>query len=84
MRRLLVVFAGLGMAGWAEEARVTIQPGTPLRVALAAKTRLGAVGEPVRGSLFEAVYVGDREALPAGAVVEGKIASVKAASRGRR
>jgi hypothetical protein len=60
-----------------------VEGGTPLRVELDRKTPIRP-GEPIRAALLHSVYCFDREVLPAGAVVHGRIAEVRKPSPGKR
>jgi hypothetical protein len=62
----------------------TIPSGVPLRVALERRVAIKRVGEPIRGRLVEPVYVYDRMAVPAGSVVEGRVAEIGGVPIGRR
>lgn len=63
---------------------VTVPAGVPLRVALERRVPITRAGEPIRGRLVEPVYVFDRVALPAGSVVEGRIADIGGVPASRR
>jgi hypothetical protein len=62
----------------------TIPSGVPLRVVLEKRVPIRRVGEPIQGRLVEPVYVFDRIALPAGAVVEGHIVQISRVPVARR
>ncbi len=61
-----------------------VQSGVPLRVALERRVAIKRVGEPIQGRLVEPVYVFDRVVLPAGSVVEGRVAEIGGVPASRR
>jgi hypothetical protein len=60
---------------------LTIRQGVPLRVDLVNRVPIKRVGVPVEGRLASPVYVFDRQVLPAGCEVLGRVASVHRVSR---
>ena len=62
---------------------LTVLPGTPLRLYLTNRVskRLGA---PVEGKLMEPVFAFDREVLPAGSAVTGKVSAVQPVGKWQR
>lgn len=81
---LFCLSAAVWCADSAGAAKATIAAGTPLEVSLEKKTPLRRVGEPLRARLTAPVYVYDREALPAGTILEGQIAEIGKISTARR
>lgn len=61
-----------------------VPAGTPLKVVLADEVRIQKVGQPVRGKLTEPVYVFDKEVIPAGSEVTGKVAAIDGLSKSKR
>jgi hypothetical protein len=57
---------------------------TPLRIALDAKVRVQAVGQPVHGKIVETVYAFDQPVIPAGSVVTGRVAKIDQVGKWRR
>ncbi|MEO8661387.1 MAG: hypothetical protein ABI693_23155 [Bryobacteraceae bacterium] len=54
----------------------TVRAGVPLRIALDRRVPIGHVGDPIQGRLVDPIYNFDRMVLPAGALVEGRIAEI--------
>src|SRR5438128_9126917 len=83
---MLLAATGARPAGGEDEAatiQLSVPAGAPLRLYLTRKIpkRLGA---PVEGKLLEPIYAFDREVLPAGAVVTGKVSRVEPIGKWRR
>jgi len=70
-------------AGQTPNIALTVPPGVPLRLYLARRTPKRA-GAAVEGKLLEPVFAFDREVLPAGTVVRGRVDRVESAGRWRR
>src|SRR6478672_8923872 len=68
----------------ASQAGTTIPAGVPLRVALQNRVVIKHTGEAIQGQLVEPVYVFDRVVLPAGTVVEGRVAEIGGVPARRR
>ncbi|MGH9804780.1 MAG: hypothetical protein ACRD4D_06385 [Candidatus Acidiferrales bacterium] len=64
----------------AETVALTVPRGMVLQVALDSEVRVKDAGQPVRGLLVEAVYAFDREVIPAGSEVRGRITAIDGAS----
>ncbi|MFN7924225.1 MAG: hypothetical protein U0Q16_29255 [Bryobacteraceae bacterium] len=81
---VLILLATL--SAWSQEqaARVEVKAGEVLRIALEERVRIGSVGSPLRGRLIEPVYAFDRMVLPAGAIVEGRLAEIERVPAARR
>lgn len=62
---------------------IALEKGTPLSIALNEPVGIRS-GEPVEGVLLQPIYSFDREEVPAGSKVLGRIAAVKNASRMQR
>ena len=62
---------------------ITLEKGTALSIALKRRVPIRS-GEPVEGVLLQPIYSFDREVVPAGSKVLGRVATVKNASRLRR
>ncbi len=56
---------------------LTIPSGTPLRIALDERVRIGRPGEAVHGRVVETVYTFDQAVIPAGSVVTGHVMKVE-------
>jgi hypothetical protein len=91
MRILIVGFILLGTLQNSQAASdnetpnipLTVLPGTPLRLYLTKRVskRLGA---PVQGKLIEPVFAFDREVLPAGSAITGKVSAVEPVGKWQR
>jgi hypothetical protein len=55
---------------------LTIPVGTPLRIAVDQRARIGRAGEIVHGKVVETVYAFDQEVIPAGSVASGHVKSI--------
>jgi len=62
---------------------LTVPEGFPLEVVLTEKLRFKS-NEPVRGKIVDPVYAFDREVIPAGTEVVGRITAVKSAGKLKR
>lgn len=82
---VLTLFAG-GPAAAQEPypIELIVQAGRPLRVALDDRIRVRRVGQPVTGTLVDAVHAYDRVVLPAGTKVIGKVETLEGPSTGTR
>lgn len=63
---------------------LTVQTGVPLHIIITNRVLIRHAGEPVEGRLTEPVYVYNREVIPAGSKVLGRIIKVENATRMRR
>lgn len=63
---------------------LTVAQGVPLHIVIAKRVPIDRTGEPVEGRLMEPVYVYDRQVIPAGSKVLGRISRVESATRERR
>ena len=63
---------------------LVVETGTPLRVALLDRIRLQRVGQPLTGTLVEAIYAYDRIVVPAGTTVLGHVKALTGVSGGAR
>jgi hypothetical protein len=61
-----------------------VPAGRPLKVVLTDEVRIQKVGQPVRAKLTEPVYVFDKEVIPAGSEVTGKVAAIDGISKTHR
>ena len=57
----------------ARSVPLVVAAGTPLRVALTSRVRIRRVGTPVIGRLVEPIYAFNREVIPAGSEVSGRL-----------
>jgi hypothetical protein len=80
---LIVSFGTPGIAAQAtgEDREIVVAPGRPLRVALDQRVTVKRVGQPVTGTLIEAVYAYDRIVFPAGVRVLGHVSALKDAPK---
>jgi len=83
----VALVASCGVHGIAAQApdthheQLVVASGRPLRVALDQRVTVKRVGQPVTGTLIEAVYAYDRLVFPAGVRVLGHISALKRASK---
>jgi hypothetical protein len=62
---------------------LTVPPGAPLRLYLTKKVSKRA-GEPVEAKLLEPVYAFDREVIPSGTEIRGRVSRIEALSKWQR
>lgn len=55
---------------------MTIEAGTPIKVALDSEVRIRAVGQTIRGRTVEPMYAFDKLLIPVGTLVNGKVAAI--------
>ncbi len=55
---------------------MTMEEGTPIKVALDSEVRIRAVGQTIHGRTMEPVYAFDKLLIPVGTVVNGKVAAI--------
>jgi hypothetical protein len=86
IRLALVLTLGTSVQAQPAEpaVRLTVQAGTPLRLALDGRARIRVVGQRVTATLLEPLYACDRKVLPAGTKAIGHIASIERVTNGRR
>jgi hypothetical protein len=63
---------------------LVVPEGTPLRVALRDRVRVGKAGEPVRAVVTHPVYAFDDIVIPAGSEVRGRLARISPVARKKR
>lgn len=63
---------------------LTVQTGVPLHIIIMNRVPIRHAGEPVEGRLAESVYAYNREVIPAGSKVLGRVIKVENATRMRR
>ena len=63
---------------------LTVQKGVPIRVALVKSVRVKRLGAPVEGKVLDPVYVFDRQVIPAGSKIQGRVIRIDPVSKGRR
>jgi hypothetical protein len=83
---LLVCLSGIAFGQSFSNTAVvplTVEAGTPLHVVIEGKVRFKE-SEPVTGRLVEPVYAFDREVIPSGAQVTGRIAGFRKGSKWKR
>jgi hypothetical protein len=69
----LLTFLTLEVPVAGQTVELVLEAGRPLRVALDKRVTIHTVGQPITGTLVEAVYVYDRIVLPVGARLSGHI-----------
>jgi hypothetical protein len=57
---------------------MTVQAGTPIKVALDSEVRVREVGQAIHGKTTEPVYAFDKLLIPVGTVVNGKVSAIDA------
>jgi hypothetical protein len=67
-----------------DSIRLTVNSGTPLRVALENEIAIRKVGQPVRARVVEPVYGFDQLVVPVGSEVVGRITDINKISKGKR
>jgi hypothetical protein len=77
---IIAVGAGAAFSSQGVTIPLTIQKGVPLRIELLNRVPIKRVGVPVEGRLASPVYVFDRQVLPAGCEVLGRVTSVHGVS----
>jgi hypothetical protein len=55
---------------------MTVETGTPIKVAIDSEVRIRAVGQPIHGRTTEPVYAFDKLLIPVGTVVNGKVSAI--------
>ena len=55
---------------------LTVEEGTPIKVALDSEVRIRAVGQTIHGRTIEPVYAFDKLLIPIGTVVNGKVVAI--------
>lgn len=55
---------------------MTVEEGTPIKVALDSEVRIRAVGQTIHGKTIEPVYAFDKLLIPVGTAVNGKVAAI--------
>ena len=57
---------------------MTVEAGTPIKVALDSEVRVREVGQAIHGKTTEPVYAFDKLLIPVGTVVNGKVSAIDA------
>ena len=55
---------------------MTVEAGTPIKVALDSEVRIRAVGQTIHGRTTEPIYAFDKLLIPVGTVVNGKVSAI--------
>jgi hypothetical protein len=55
---------------------MTVEAGTPIKVAIDSEVRIRAVGQTIQGKTTEPVYVFDKLLIPLGTLVNGKVSAI--------
>ncbi len=82
----MFVCASIALASFAQDVKtipLTVAPGVPLRVYLT-KRLTKRQDETVHAKLIEPLFAFDREVVPAGSTVEGRVSTLKPVSKYRR
>lgn len=66
------------------EIRLALSQGTPLRIVIEQRARIGRVGEPLQGHVVETLYAFDEPVIPAGTVALGRVTEVAGIPKLRR
>ena len=83
---ILLLAWQIGKAAGGEESQsiaLRVPPGAPLRLYLTKRVSK-RVGEPVEGKTIEPVFAFDREVVPAGSLVTGRVSRVQPVAKRRR
>src|SRR5215472_3984699 len=85
---LCVFLAGANFAESQQFHRIAIVPltldkGFPLKIAVTEKVR-SKINEPVHGKILEPVYAFDREVIPAGTEILGKVTALRPVGKWKR
>jgi hypothetical protein len=79
-----VLFAGAALAqSRLAVVPLTVEKGFPLEVVLTEKVR-AKLNEPVHGKIVDPIYAFDREVIPYGTEIEGKVTGLRPAGKGKR
>lgn len=73
----LLLVPTLASAAQETDRPVVLEAGRPLRVLLDGRTRVSRVGQPIIATVVEDVYAYDRIVVPAGAKVQGHVATLQ-------
>lgn len=76
--------AFLSVAGWAQSMPLVVPAGTPIQVTTEHRVRIRKIGEPVSARVVQPVFAFDREVIPAGSILLGRVAKLDPAPRGKR
>jgi hypothetical protein len=60
---------------------MSVEAGTPIKVALDSEVRVRQVGQVIHGKMTEPVYAFDKLLIPVGTVVNGKVSAIDAVSK---
>src|SRR6202166_3575473 len=60
---------------------MSVEAGTPIKVALDSEVRVRQVGQAIHGKTTEPVYAFDKLLIPVGTVVNGKVSAIDAAPK---
>src|ERR1700727_2996963 len=63
---------------------LTVPKGTPLQIVLDQEVRVKKVGQPIHGHTVEQIYAFDRQVVPIGAGVTGRIIGIEDLSKTKR
>jgi hypothetical protein len=82
-RRTVALSLSLAAFACSQEIPLTVPPGTPLRVYLTKRVPK-RVGAPVEARLISPVYAFDREVIPAGTPLSGRVSRIGSVSKWER
>src|SRR6478672_8474986 len=60
-----------------QQIELTLPQGTPIRIALSRRVRIGHEGTPVEGRVTDTIYAFDQPVIPAGSQVRGHVARIE-------
>ena len=63
---------------------LNLPSGTPLRIAIDQRTRIGHAGETVHGKVVESVYAFDQQVIPEGSIATGRVKEIAPVPKFRR
>jgi hypothetical protein len=67
-----------------QKIELTVPDGTPMRIVLSRRVRIGHEGAPVEGRVTDTVYAFDQPVIPAGSQAFGRVVRVAPISKTRR
>ena len=67
-----------------QNVALTVDKNTPLQIALEEEVRIKKVGQPIRGRTVQPIFAFDRQVVPAGTEVTGRIAKIEDLSGKKR
>ena len=78
-------FVALGaLPALAQSVPLIVPPGTPIQVSIEHRVRIKRLGEPVTARVVEPVFAFNKEVIPAGSLLLGRVARLDRADRQKR